>query len=75
MTENKPAVWFGEATFGSHRTQVAVPLPDHERHEVEMVGSVVRIDGELRPDIPVHRVLGKSRGVYERPAAIDNRGE
>ena len=31
------------------------------------------IDGILRPDITVRAVLGKSRGVYERPInVIDN---
>lgn len=76
MDQSKPRLWVGEARFGSRRTIVTFHLPESGPHEVEMEGNIPRIDGILRPDIPVRPVLGKSRGVYERPInVIDNTKE
>lgn len=75
------AFWIGEAQIGSRRTIVRFELPppppgiepDQYQPSVQMDGSIPRIDGELRPDIAVTYVLGRSRGRYERPAnVIDN---
>lgn len=71
--DTSPRIWVGETQIGSRRTIVTFQIQDGGPHQVEMEGNVPRIDGILRPDITVRAVLGKSRGVYERPInVIDN---
>jgi len=75
VDQSKSRTWVGEGRIGSRRTLVTFQIPENGPHRVEMEGGIPRIDGILRPDIPVRPVLGTSRGSYERPFVIDNTKE
>lgn len=71
MDDDQNRQWVGEGMLNGRRTLVTFTRPPGSRTITLDGDGTPRIDGVLRPDIPVRRFLPRPDGAYERPPLGD----